>query len=417
LAVQEVHVQVESGFMDALFASCRDVTVAATGQRAMEMVFGGAGSADAFLAFQGEAAYAAGQSPTRIIFARAPAPAAAGALQAAVVPCDAAGGLGCTCADCTRACGAPPPAPPDVLRWQVPFAAGSVNAMVLLTALALLLALCAAALATTLEDSEGARAPEKPAAAREGAARALAYDEGAGGEAGADADGEEEEAWGGCGAWLAWLGEECAAHPRVVAGAWAGVLLAALAALALTPPHLVTDPVELWARPGSKASLDRAFFDSNFGPSWRTEMLIARPAGGAGGAVTHGALAEVLALQETLEAIEVSCEDARAEDPGVNCSAAGPEDSEVGPWGLDALCFQPTPGAGCIVQSALEFWQLNRSRLDAAPGCDEAAGNTSECDASLRRWVDACAAGGAGIRACTPTHHSSPAGARTHRAG
>jgi len=54
LAVQEVHVQVESGSMDALFASCRDVTVAATGQRAMEMVFGGGGSADAFLAFQGE---------------------------------------------------------------------------------------------------------------------------------------------------------------------------------------------------------------------------------------------------------------------------------------------------------------------------------------------------------------------------
>ena len=33
----------------------------------------------------------------------------------------------------------------------------------------------------------------------------------------------------------------------------------------------------LWSQPGSKASANRAFFDTHFGPFWRSEMIIARP--------------------------------------------------------------------------------------------------------------------------------------------
>ena len=37
---------------------------------------------------------------------------------------------------------------------------------------------------------------------------------------------------------------------------------------------ITTDPVELWAGPNSRSRLEKDFFDSNFRPFYRTEMVI-----------------------------------------------------------------------------------------------------------------------------------------------
>ena len=37
---------------------------------------------------------------------------------------------------------------------------------------------------------------------------------------------------------------------------------------------ITTDPVELWADPNSRSRIEKDFFDSNFRPFYRTEMVI-----------------------------------------------------------------------------------------------------------------------------------------------
>ncbi|KAJ1487707.1 hypothetical protein T484DRAFT_1785804 [Baffinella frigidus] len=205
--------------------------------------------------------------------------------------------MGCMCTDCSKACPAPPALPPSVLRWQVPFANGSINFLVLFTGMATMLALLSVFLVSLLEDSQ-----EEPAAGP-------AQTPGGKVEDGAEiAGGQEEEI-----------------PPRVVAGVWSGVVVFSLMALLFTPPRLITDP------PGSKASENRAFFNTHFGPFWRSEMIIARPFKDAtlglhdkpsgvtdemkdapgGSAVTHNLLSQLLDLQLSLEAISVSCQDAK----------------------------------------------------------------------------------------------------------
>jgi len=153
--------------------------------------------------------------------------------------------------------------------------------------------------------------------------------------------------------------------------------------------------------PRSRSARDRAAFDAAFGPFWRTEMLIVRPGkvrhGGGGGEQADGQGAEaafergsvaspyllhsLMQLQLEIEAIRVSCGETTvtaavtataAASRGERVAAGGGgsalscEEGET--WGLQELCFQPTPGAGCMVQSALEFWQMNTSRLLATSG-------------------------------------------------
>lgn len=38
--------------------------------------------------------------------------------------------------------------------------------------------------------------------------------------------------------------------------------------------RIITDPVELWSSPSSRARQEKNYFDSRFGPFFRTEQLI-----------------------------------------------------------------------------------------------------------------------------------------------
>jgi hypothetical protein len=69
----------------------------------------------------------------------------------------------------------------------------------------------------------------------------------------------------------------------------------------------------------------------------------------------------VLRLQ--IEELRVSCEEAKTEAAAAAAASeawgGGFVDCDEGEsWGITELCFQPTPGGGCMVQSALEFWQV-----------------------------------------------------------
>lgn len=44
---------------------------------------------------------------------------------------------------------------------------------------------------------------------------------------------------------------------------------------------ITTDPVELWAAPNSRSRQEKTYFDSNFGPFYRTSQIFIRPINGS----------------------------------------------------------------------------------------------------------------------------------------
>jgi Niemann-Pick C1 protein len=162
-----------------------------------------------------------------------------------------------------------------------------------------------------------------------------------------------------------------------------------------SPLQLLTDPVELWAQPGARSSTDKAFFDGAFGPFWRTTMLIISHAGNMSGrtAVEYGVLASIVAFQQQAEALRVSCADVLREDARASCL---PNET----FQLEQLCYQPVPGSGCLVQSALEYFQVNRTRLDQVSGCPPSDADADACNAAIASYVDTCTQEGTSRREC-----------------
>lgn len=196
--------------------------------------------------------------------------------------------------------------------------------------------------------------------------------------------------------WLAPMtwGRLIGASPRFVVVVCCAMVVLCGVLLFIQPLQLVTDPAQLWAQPGSTSAQDKAFFDSEYGPFWRTEMIIVSQPGEGQRAVGYKVLSALLDLHLAAEGMRVKCSELPLEE------GRKPAFCEAGEeWGLEELCFQPVPGGGCLVQSALEFWQVNRSRLDATPGC-EGATPSDECDRALGAYIDVCAEEGASRREC-----------------
>lgn len=61
-------------------------------------------------------------------------------------------------------------------------------------------------------------------------------------------------------------------HPCIVL--LGSVILVAASSGGLVYMRITTDPVELWSSPSSQARQEREYFDSHFGPFFRTAQLI-----------------------------------------------------------------------------------------------------------------------------------------------
>ncbi|XP_034038558.1 NPC intracellular cholesterol transporter 1 [Thalassophryne amazonica] len=73
------------------------------------------------------------------------------------------------------------------------------------------------------------------------------------------------------GLFSAW-GSFCVRHPLLVI--LGSLILVVICSSGLVFMHVTTDPVELWSSPSSQARQHKDFFDSHFGPFFRTEQLI-----------------------------------------------------------------------------------------------------------------------------------------------
>jgi Niemann-Pick C1 protein len=162
------------------------------------------------------------------------------------------------------------------------------------------------------------------------------------------------------GVFAAW-GRFCARRAvLIIAG---GILICVVLACGIRFFKVVTDPVELWSSPDSRARMEKNYFDDNFGRFYRTEMLIITAVNNSlwyntevaghedyyAAVLRKDILHEVLDLQLAIQNLVVWDEHSQH-----NVS-------------LKDICFQPLypDNDNCAIMSVLNYYQNNHSNVDA----------------------------------------------------
>ncbi|XP_069773730.1 NPC1-like intracellular cholesterol transporter 1 [Narcine bancroftii] len=335
-------------FADGAYDSCKDVRIPATGGFAIAPMCGKYGSAlcntERWLAFQGDSSN--GLAPLDIDFILLPnGTQVAGGLVpygGRSFPCNESAsshGQACSCQDCSDSCpaiAAPLPAPGP---WRIGRLPGSL--VLCLIAFASLLCLFALYLLWLRSRRAHKAPPSRPGTAP--CARST----------------QSQLAR----AFRLW-GTAVARSPLPVIGASVAVVLALSAGL--TYITLTTDPIQLWSAPGSRARREKDFHDANFGPFFRTNQIIItvpnRPnstydsvlfgQNNFSGIFSKDVVLELLDFQSKLVNIVAWSEKAQR-----NIS-------------IKDICYAPLnpqePNTtDCTVNSLLQYFQNNRSRIDA----------------------------------------------------
>ncbi|XP_033726498.1 NPC intracellular cholesterol transporter 1-like isoform X1 [Pecten maximus] len=157
-------------------------------------------------------------------------------------------------------------------------------------------------------------------------------------------------------------GTFCARHPIVVL--IVGVILGGALCAGIPLLKVTTNPVELWSSKTSTARTQKEYFDSHFGPFYRTEQLIiTRPNNNSyvnhklpppsiaytnySNLFDNAFLHQLLDLQLQISNITATYENRTIR--------------------LEDICFQPLSpdNKGCTIQSPLEYWQESHENLDA----------------------------------------------------
>ncbi len=102
---------------------------------------------------------------------------------------------------------------------------------------------------------------------------------------------------------------------------------------------------KLWVPPDSRTARDKAYFDSNFGPFFRIEQLIITSKTRGEKIIQLPILNEVLEIQNTIVQLTTTVDGQLIR--------------------MSDLCYKPIPGKGCILESALEFWQVRINYKDS----------------------------------------------------
>jgi Niemann-Pick C1 protein len=151
------------------------------------------------------------------------------------------------------------------------------------------------------------------------------------------------------------LGSFCARYPALTIGS--NILVVALLSLGCLRFEVERDPVRLWVSPTSDAAEQKAFFDENFGPFFRTEQVFLVND-------TTGANHSPVLSYDTLQwwfGIESQVSRMKSRKYGLS---------------LDQICFKPT-GNACVVQSVSayfnnglheETWQQTLEECANSPG-------------------------------------------------
>ncbi|XP_055272832.1 NPC intracellular cholesterol transporter 1 [Moschus berezovskii] len=160
-------------------------------------------------------------------------------------------------------------------------------------------------------------------------------------------------------------GSFCVRHPGCVV--FFSVAFIAACSSGLVFIQVTTDPVDLWSAPGSQARREKEYFDTHFGPFFRTEQLIIRapytpphtyepyPSGADvpfGSPLAVDILHQVLDLQTAIESITASYNNETVT--------------------LRDICVAPLSpyNQNCTILSVLNYFQNSHSVLDHQVGDD-----------------------------------------------
>ncbi|XP_051896739.1 NPC1-like intracellular cholesterol transporter 1 [Pristis pectinata] len=355
-AVLEYQCYYTREFADGAYDSCKNVRIPATGGFAISPMCGKYGAAlcntERWLGFQGDSSN--GLAPLDIDFilvGNRTEPGGRG-----IVPyggpfwrCNesaSAQGQACSCQDCPKSC---PPIPvplPPPGPWEI----GSLPGTLVVCLLAFFSLLVLFALFLTCRRALRSRRAGKAPPALRGAAGC------------SHKVSQATQLWltNGFRRW----GTAVARHPLLVIGA--SVIVVVVLSAGLTYITLTTDPVQLWSAPDSRARREKEFHDANFGPFFRTDQIILTVRNRSdytydsilfgknkfSGIFSKDILLELLDFQTRLQNIEVWSEKAQR-----NIS-------------LKDICYAPLNPqeprtTDCAVNSLLQYFQNNRSRINA----------------------------------------------------
>ena len=138
-----------------------------------------------------------------------------------------------------------------------------------------------------------------------------------------------------------------------------GVAVIALMSCGLVTLKMESDPVLLWSAPDSRARIEKTFFDQNFGPFFRVNRIIVSISDEEKDRTRFGTQIEHLYFSDLRTTLPVS---GIFRKEFMNEILALQSSIHSIPT-LKDVCFKPV-SEECMVQSPLNFFQSNASRLD-----------------------------------------------------
>ncbi|KAK9885215.1 hypothetical protein WA026_010720 [Henosepilachna vigintioctopunctata] len=356
--IDEMTVYLTMEYMEGTFNSCKQVSVPATGQLALDIMCGSWGAAKCtpsrWFEFMGNAPPESQYVPFQINYISTSKPIGDYVpINPPVIPCDRAVNEktpACSCIDCEQSCPVPPPVP----NPPEPFTIGGVGMYTFIIIMSFLIgALIIILLVLVIPERACISSDVNSEVDGQSVNRAQgAYD--------THSSFFERlgiftnnflknffERWG----------IYCAENPWLIL--FLGFCLITGLGHGIKYLEITTDPVELWASPVSRSRVEKEYFDKNFEPFYRTEQIIIRAVGldtithnTSDGLLYYGPafndtfLISVLDLQEKIKKIG--------------------EDTD---HSLDKICFAPLRSVGetntdvseCMVQSIWGYYQDDES--------------------------------------------------------
>jgi Niemann-Pick C1 protein len=331
--VTELDQLISEEYGSGFYSSCKDVKFGPTNSRAMDLIGGGAKNYTQLLKFLGQERF--GGSPFQINFPTSYSEPAMEPLPMKPKKCnDEDPSFRCACIDCPAVC----PELPDVEE------AGSCHVGALpclsfasILTYSVLLFMCAAAVAGHFAWSRHARRRSERLRLLADAAPSDDEDEGDLTENGAMFDRPQNtyivNTW--CDAAFSRLGHMAARFPALtIVGSTLVVLLLSAGWFHF---EIEKDPARLWVSPTSPAAQEKAFFDDNFGPFYRTEKIFLV------NDLNPSAPGPVLSYDTLLWWMDVEASVRRLRGRKYGST-------------LQDLCLKPT-GDACVVQSVSAYFQ------------------------------------------------------------
>ena len=158
------------------------------------------------------------------------------------------------------------------------------------------------------------------------------------------------------------LGGFCARYPALTIGT--NILLIGLLSLGWFKFNIERDPVRLWVSPDSDAAQEKAFFDSSFGPFYRTEQAFLVNDTTNGTVLSYDNLEWWFSMEEVIAKLK-SGKDGMTDEDGVT---------------FDDVCFKPL-GDSCVLQSVSGWFQtgLDSDWQDQIKHCADSPGDPQRC--------------------------------------